>query len=106
MGLRRNQGYFLRKMDSGYISAKMASGSNQSRQEIALAIRVGVPHLARVAQGIRDYADSETGWRFLISPETHDLPPASLKSWRGDGVIAQCNTREEVQILADLECPG
>ena len=78
---------------------------DNNHQEIALAIRVGVPHLGRVAQGIRDYADTETGWRFLISPETHDLPPASLKGWRGDGVIAQCNTREEEQILAGLDCP-
>ncbi len=75
------------------------------RHEIALAIRVGVPHLGRVAQGIRDYADSETDWRFLISPETHDLPPSSLEGWSGDGVIAQCNTIEEERILTALNCP-
>ena len=74
-------------------------------QEIALAIRVGVPHLGRVAQGIRDYAAANTNWRFLTSPETHDLPPASLKGWHGDGVIAQCNTPEEERILARLGCP-
>lgn len=73
--------------------------------EVALAIRVGVPHLGRVAQGIRDYADAETDWRFLISPETHDLPPDSLRGWRGGGVIAQCNTPEEVGILSALQCP-
>ncbi len=75
------------------------------RHEIALAIRVGVPHLGRVVQGIRDYAGRETNWHFLISPETHDLPPLSLKGWQGDGVIAQCNTREEEKVLADLNCP-
>jgi LacI family transcriptional regulator len=83
----------------------MASKSSQPSQEIALAIRVGVPHLGRVAQGIRNYAGSNTNWRFLISPETHDLPPGSLKGWQGDGVIAQCNTREEERILQDLNCP-
>lgn len=83
----------------------MQSDSVKSRCEIALAIRVGVPHLGRVAQGIRDFANRETNWRFLISPETHDLPPLSLKGWKGDGVIAQCNTREEEQVLAGLNCP-
>ncbi len=76
-----------------------------SPEEVALAIRVGVPHLGRVAQGIRDYADAETNWRFLISPETHDLPPDSLSGWHGGGVIAQCNTSEEVEILDSLGCP-
>lgn len=81
-------------------------GSDKKRhEEVALAIRVGVPHLGRVAQGIRDFADSETDWRFLISPETHDLPPDSLRGWSGGGVIAQCNTLEEVRILSDLKCP-
>ncbi len=81
----------------------LAGGNN--RAEVALAIRVGVPHLGRVAQGIRDFADAETDWRFLISPETHDLPPRSLEGWRGSGVIAQCNTPEEVRILSGLNCP-
>ena len=79
--------------------------SQQNRHEVALAIRVGVPHLGRVAQGIRDFADERTDWRFLISPETHDLPPSSLEGWRGIGVIAQCNTMEEVRILSELGCP-
>ncbi|MDF1741646.1 MAG: DNA-binding transcriptional regulator [Verrucomicrobiales bacterium] len=83
----------------------MALATKNRREEVALAIRVGVPHLGRVAQGIRDFADAETDWRFLISPETHDLPPRSLEGWRGSGVIAQCNTPEEVRILSALKCP-
>ena len=83
----------------------MATNQEIVSDEVALAIRVGVPHLGRVAQGIRDYADAETDWRFLISPETHDLPPDSLRGWRGGGVIAQCNTPEEVEILSALKCP-
>ncbi|MDF1861175.1 MAG: DNA-binding transcriptional regulator [Verrucomicrobiales bacterium] len=79
--------------------------SINNNDEVALAIRVGVPHLARVAQGVRDYADNQTNWRFLISPETHDLPPCSLRGWSGAGVIAQCNTPEEVHTLEDLGCP-
>jgi LacI family transcriptional regulator len=75
------------------------------RQEIALAIRVGVPHLERVAQGIREFAQAHTEWRFLVSPETHDLPPVSLKGWRGDGVIALCNTQEDERVLRGLGCP-
>jgi LacI family transcriptional regulator len=79
--------------------------SEPAWREIALAMRVGVPHIGRVAQGIRDYAAEETDWRFLISPETHDLPPESLKGWHGAGVIAQCNTEEEERVLARIGCP-
>jgi len=83
----------------------MSYSNPSSRNEVALAIRVGVPHLARVAQGIRDYANEKTDWRFLISPETHDLPPISLRGWSGSGVIALCNTDEEVRVLSELNCP-
>tara|TARA_R110002096_G_scaffold212352_10_gene399857 strand:- start:4619 stop:5773 length:1155 start_codon:yes stop_codon:yes gene_type:complete len=78
---------------------------SHSFQEIALAIRVGVPHLERVAQGIREYAHHHTDWRFLISPETHDLPPASLEGWKGQGVIALCNTSADEEVLERLNCP-
>lgn len=83
-----------------------ASGKRRSRQrEVALAVRVGVPHLERVADGIRQYAEKRARWRFLINPETHDLQPASLKGWKGDGVIALCNTSADQRVLKTLKCP-
>ncbi len=84
----------------------MASrSSNRRHLEIALAIRMGVPHLERVAQGIRQYAAKRARWRFLVNPETHDLPPVSLKGWTGDGVIALCNTLADQRALRGLKCP-
>jgi len=53
----------------------MPPNSKAAEQEIALAIRGLVEHLVRMAQGIRDYAAAETGWRIRVSPETHDLRP-------------------------------
>lgn len=85
--------------------AVVSPSITRSFQEIALAIRVGVPHLERVAQGIREYAHRHTEWRFLISPETHDLPPVSLEGWKGQGVIALCNTEEDEDVLERLQCP-
>ena len=73
--------------------------------EIALALQLGVPHLERVAQGIREYAGTHTNWRFLQSPESHHLEPSSLKGWTGDGVIALCNRHEDLNVLAELGCP-
>ncbi len=73
--------------------------------EIALAFNTGIPHLGRVAQGIRDYAQKKLNWRFLISPETQHLSPSSLVGWKGDGVIAVANTPEEIQVLKSLDCP-
>ncbi len=74
-------------------------------KEIALAINVGITHLERVVRGIRDYAARHANWRFLVSPETHYLPPTALEGWRGDGVIALANTDEDVRVLASLPCP-
>ena len=79
--------------------------SKPAPREVALAIRLGIPHLERVAHGIRQYARTRTSWRFLVSPETHDLPPAALKGWSGDGVIALCNTDSDERVLRSLRCP-
>lgn len=70
-----------------------------------MAVRAGVPHLERVAHGIRQYAEKRARWRFLINPESHDLQPASLKGWQGDGVIALCNTTADQRVLRTLKCP-
>lgn len=74
-------------------------------RDIALAINVGIAHLERVVRGIRDYAEKNANWRFLISPETHYLPPTALENWKGDGVIALANTAEDFRVLSSLDCP-
>ena len=86
---------FLRKMKK----------INWAKQEIALAFQAGVPLFERVAQGIRSYASAHTSWRFLISPETHHLEPTALNGWSGAGVIAVCNTPQDIKVLSSLECP-
>lgn len=73
--------------------------------EIALAINVGITHLERVVRGIREYAEQNTNWRFLISPETHYLSPTALEGWDGDGVIALANTVLDIEVLSSLSCP-
>ena len=83
----------------------MSFDGSGSIREVALAFRGGVPHLDRVAQGIRQYAHARANWRFLIGPETHDLSPLALEGWNGDGVIAMCNTDEEEERLLQLPCP-
>lgn len=87
------------------MSGSSGKHSRKRHREVALAVRVGVPHLERVADGIRQYAEKRARWRFLINPETHDLQPASLKGWKGDGVIALCNTSADQRVLKTLKCP-
>lgn len=79
--------------------------TKRQNREIALAIPMGVPHLARVVHGIREYAKLKTQWSFLISPETHNLPPRSLSGWSGGGVIALINTADDERVLEQLSCP-
>lgn len=73
--------------------------------EIALAINVGITHLERVVRGIRQYAEANTDWRFLVNPETHGFTPANLEGWRGDGVIALANHPDDFRVLESLDCP-
>ncbi len=74
--------------------------------EIALAINIGVPYLHRLVQGVRDYAEARRpDWRFLVSAEMFNLVPAALEGWRGAGVIAHCETREDERVMLGLGCP-
>ena len=41
----------------------------------------------------------------MVNPESHDLPPTSLKGWNGDGVIALCNTAADQRTLRSLHRP-
>lgn len=83
----------------------MTQSNSSQKIEVALAIPMGVPHLGRVVHGVREYAKQRTQWRFVVSPETHDLPPRLLSGWRGQGVIALSNKLDDERILRALECP-
>ena len=75
-------------------------------KEIALAFPIGISHMHQIAEGIRDYAAGDTRWRFVMCPESHNLPPSALEGWEGDGVIALCNTADDQRVLAELRCPA
>ncbi len=94
-----------RQLSSGFARTQMSPKTKTP--EIALAFNVGVPYLHRIAQGIREYADAHRpDWRFMLSAEMFNLTPASLKGWRGAGVIAHCDTRQDEQVVHGLGCPA
>ena len=75
------------------------------KPKIALALPMGVPHLERVAYGIRQYAHQHCNWQFVASPETWAMSITSLEGWDGDGVIALVNTERELEIAKNLRSP-
>lgn len=88
------------------VTRTMPPSRETRTKEIALAINTGVPHLQRIAQGIRDYADRHrTDWRFMVSAEMFNLTPTALKGWSGGGVIAHCETPDDERALLRLGCP-
>ncbi|MBN1851183.1 MAG: substrate-binding domain-containing protein [Pirellulales bacterium] len=82
------------------------------RRRIALAYPLAVPHLALFTQGVSDYAREQGGWTFIASPtigssfpETLAMTLASLKDWRGDGVIAVVATQDQERAALKLGIP-
>ena len=66
---------------------------------------MGVPHLEEVVHGIRLYGQSQAGWDFVTSPETHSIPASSLTGWDGDGVIGMVSATADLDVVRKLSCP-
>lgn len=85
--------------------------SRRRPKQVALAIPVAVPWMARCMGGILDYARHHGGWNILTSPPTLigamelTQTAASLRGWSGDGVIAFINDRQEANDARRLGIP-
>ena len=66
---------------------------------------MGVPHLEEVVYGIQLYGQSQAGWDYVTSPETHSIPVSSLSGWDGDGVIAMVSAPADLGVVKRLKCP-
>ena len=75
------------------------------KRRIALALPMGVPHLEEVVYGIQLYGQSQAGWDYVTSPETHSIPVSSLSGWDGDGVIAMVSAPADLGVVKRLKCP-
>lgn len=70
-------------------------------QQVALAMPIAVPWMAKCMDGILEYARKHARWNLLTSPPTligameTTLTVSGLKGWPGDGVLAFINDRKE-----------
>ncbi len=80
-------------------------------KQVALAMPVAVPWIARCVDGILAYAGEHGGWNLLTSPPSLSgamelsLTVSALKGWPGDGIIACINDRTEAANAQRLKVP-
>lgn len=81
-------------------TAKRRAFSNPPR--VALAFPLSQAHLHSLAQGVADYARSETAWLLTTGGEAATLSIEHLHGWRGDGIVAALVRPSEVQAARDF----
>lgn len=74
-------------------------------KRIALAFTIGLPHVERILRGILDYARQRGPWHLDFNPETGGISIASLRHWRGDGIIGMLHEAAEERRAAALGVP-
>jgi LacI family transcriptional regulator len=81
-------------------TAKRRAFSNPPR--VALAFPLSQAHLHSLAQGVADYARSETAWLLTTGGEAATLSVEHLHGWRGDGIVAALVRPSEVRAARDF----
>lgn len=80
--------------------------ARKKRRRVALLIETSNAYARGLLRGIYSYVREHGSWSTYF-PELSrgDLPPRSLKGWRGDGIIARIENSQIAQIIADLNLP-
>ncbi|MCA9081057.1 MAG: XylR family transcriptional regulator [Planctomycetaceae bacterium] len=77
-----------------------------SRRSVALLIETSNAYARGLLQGIVAYQREHESWSIsLPEQERAARPPAWLKNWRGDGIIARIETQEMAQALRRKRLP-
>lgn len=85
----------------------MRSGPRTIRQRrVALLIESSRAYARELIRGIARFNQERTHWRVEFAPRgLDDPPPAWLKAWRGDGILARINDRRMARALSDKGVP-
>jgi len=73
---------------------------------VALLIETSNAFSRELLHGIRDWMRANTAWTIHLSEQGRgNKPPAWLKGWRGDGIIARVETKEIARAVRDCGVP-
>jgi LacI family transcriptional regulator len=73
---------------------------------VALLIEASRAYARGLVRGVAQYNRQHHGWTVFYSPRgLDDPPPAWLRSWEGDGILARINDRRMAQAVARKRVP-
>jgi LacI family transcriptional regulator len=74
-------------------------------KRIALVFPPSPPHLARLLQGIADYAREVGNWLIEFTPDSGHASLLDLRGWNGNGAIAMVETQAQLRVARRLGRP-
>lgn len=85
----------------------MRNGSRRTRQRrVALLIESSRAYARELIRGIARFNQERAHWRVEFTPRgLDDPPPAWLKAWKGDGILARINDRRMARALSGKGVP-
>ena len=84
----------------------MTSDSNPNQKSVALLIETSNAYARGLLGGIASYMHEHELWSiYLPEQERGATPPAWLKNWKGDGIIARIENEMIAEAISDLEVP-
>ncbi|NLX96176.1 MAG: DNA-binding transcriptional regulator [Rhodopirellula sp.] len=85
----------------------MQDGGRRSGQKrVALLIESTRAYSRELIRGIARFNQQRANWRVEFTPRgLDDPPPAWLKAWKGDGILARINDRRMARALSDKGVP-
>lgn len=76
------------------------------RHHVALLIETSNAYARGLLRGIYSYGREHGAWSTYFPEQSRgDLPPESLRRWRGDGIIARIENDRIAEIVASLNVP-
>jgi LacI family transcriptional regulator len=80
--------------------------SRSSPRRVALLIEASRAYARGLVQGVAQYNREHKGWSIQYTPRgLDDPPPAWLRAWEGDGILARINDRRMADAVARKNVP-
>lgn len=82
------------------------TSTNLPQRRVALFIEASRAYARGLVRGVARYNRQQRQWSVYFTPQgPNDPPPAWLKDWRGDGILARIDNRELAEALLQTGLP-
>jgi Transcriptional regulators len=98
---------FLRRDEhTGRVSTSRSRRKSPRSRQVALLIETSNAYGRGLLQGVIHYAREHQAWSFYLMEQGRgDDPPAWLKGWKGDGILARIETPKIAQAVVRAKVP-